>query len=95
MENNRSFGDIFLEKGMKVVYKVLQKEKLLQSEFHFGKVDSVISSSQIKCFIDGSSTSVTVPCNPDVTFNVGDSVIVIFINNDPKNKYCLSRIVYQ
>jgi hypothetical protein len=94
MKNNRNSSDVFLDSVMKVVYKVLRKERLLQSEFHIGKVESVISTNQLSVFVDGSDTAQKIKCNPDITFNVGEQVIVIFINNDPKNKYVLSRILF-
>jgi hypothetical protein len=94
MENNRNGSDVFLDSVMKVVYKVLRKEKLLQSEFHIGKVEQVISDRQLSVFVDGSDTAQKIKCNPDVTFSVGEQVIVIFINNDPKNKYVMSRILF-
>lgn len=94
MENNRSFSDMFVENVMKVVYKVLRKEKLLQSEFHMGIINQVISNKQLSVFVDGSNIAQTIRCNPDVTFSIGEQVIVIFINNDPKNKYVMSRILF-
>lgn len=92
MKNNLS--KVFHEKIKKLVYKILSNENLLQSEFHLGKIDTIINSKSVKCFIDGGSVSLTIPCNPDVTFHAGDEVIVIFINNSPLNKYVISRRVF-
>jgi hypothetical protein len=94
MENKRSFSDMFLEHVTKIVYSILRKEKLLQTEFHMGKVESVLSVNQLTVFVDGSDTSQKIKSNPDATFNVDDQVIVIFINNNPNNKYVLSRITF-
>lgn len=91
MENKRSISNIFVENVMKVIYKVLRKEQLLQSEFRLGKVDSVISPTQLKVFIDGSTTSVTCSCNPDVTFATGNNVFVIYINNNSNNRFVLCK----
>lgn len=82
---------VFHDKIKKIVYKILEKENLLQSEFHMGKIDTIIDSKTVNCFIDGGSTSLPIPCNPDVTFHAGDNVIIIYINNSPLNKFCLCR----
>jgi ribosome biogenesis GTPase A len=94
MENNRNASDVFVENMMKVVYKVLRKENLLQSEFHMGKVAEVLPNYYLSIYIDGSSTTQKVKCNPDITFHANDQVIVIFINNDSKNKYVMSRVLF-
>lgn len=74
-----------------VVYTILRKENLLQGEWHLGKVESVINPKRLKVFVDGSETAITVPCNPDVNFQPGDEIFVIFINRDSKNKYALCK----
>lgn len=94
IESNKRQSTVLLDTIKKVVYSILGKEKLLQSEFHFGKVNQVISNKQLSVFVDGDTTAINISCNPDITFNLNDNVIVIYINNDPKNKYCLARIEY-
>lgn len=69
------------------VYKILNKENLLQGEWHLGKVASVVSRFKLNVYIDGSTTSQTVPCNPDVKFAIGDAVWVHFVNGDIRNKF--------
>jgi hypothetical protein len=81
----------FIDHVTKIVYGILKNEGLLKSEWHLGKVESVISSTKISAFIDGSNVSQVIPANPDVTFNVGDEIFVIFLNNDSKNKYAIAR----
>lgn len=75
----------------KIIYKILEKENVLQSEWLLGKVDVVVDSKTLKCFINGSATSLTVNCNPDVTFHVGDEIWIICVNNNPINKFALCR----
>lgn len=75
----------------KIVYKILTKEKLLQSEWRLGKVASIISTKMLTVYINGSTVAQRVPCNPDVTFAVGDEIWVICINKDSKNMYVLSK----
>jgi hypothetical protein len=77
----------FYDAVRKIVYQILTKEKLLQSEWHLGTVESVIDSKTLSVYVDGSTTPQAIPCNPDVTFNVGDEVFVLFVNNDSRNKF--------
>lgn len=81
----------FINKVKDIVYKILNKHNLLQGNWHLGKVDTVISSTKIKAFVDGSATSQLIAANPDVAFTVGDEIWIIFINNNQKDKYALCR----
>lgn len=74
-----------------IIYNVLNENKLLNNQWHVGKVDSILSPTKLKVFVDGSETSLTVSCNPDITFNVGDYVWVIFINGNPRDKFVISK----
>lgn len=74
-----------------IVLKVLKNKNLLVGNWHLGEVDEVISQTKLKVFIDGGETSVTVSCNPDITFNVGDHVWVIFINGNTRDKFVLCK----
>lgn len=78
----------FIEKK---IYSILREKRILGGEWHLGKVESVISSKKISVYVDGSDTPQRIPCNPDVTFNVGDHVWVIFVNGDSRNKFVLSK----
>jgi len=69
------------------IYKILQEEKLLQGEWHLGKVDAVVSRYLLKAFIDGSQISYAIPCNPNIIFKTGDEIWVHFVNGDSKNKF--------
>jgi hypothetical protein len=81
----------FAEVVSQIVYSILKNENLLKSEWHLGEVESVISSTMLNVYVDGAIQSQKIPCNPDVTFNKGDSVFVIIINNDSRNKYVISK----
>jgi len=74
-----------------IVKEQLKKEKLLNGNWHLGTVDSVIDSKKLKVLVDGGQLPQTISCNPDVTFSVGDSVWVIFINGNPRDKFVLSK----
>lgn len=90
MENKRTFSDMFVEHVMKVVYKVLRKESLLISEWRLGKVESVISPSKIKAYIDGGNVAQTIAANPNEIFEIGDEIWVICPRNSV-SKFALTR----
>jgi hypothetical protein len=81
----------FIEAVQSIVYSVLQNENLLTGEWHNGKVASVIDSKTLTCYIDGSTTAVKVPCNPNITFAVNDEVFVIYCNRNSNNKYVIAK----
>lgn len=91
MQNIREAKEKFVQEIMNIVYKVLRKEKVLQGEWHLGKVESVISPTQIKCFIDGGTVAQTVAANPDVTFAIGNEIWIIYPNRDSNSKFALCK----
>jgi hypothetical protein len=74
-----------------IVLNVMKDKGMLIGQWHLGEVDSVISPTKLKVFVDADSTSQTVSCNPDITFTTGDHVWVIFINGNPRDKFVISR----
>lgn len=70
-----------------IVYVILKNEGLLRGEWNNGVVESVISPKMLTVKINGSNVAQKVPCNPSVTFEVGDEVFVHFVNGDSKNKF--------
>ncbi|MGD6876760.1 hypothetical protein [Bacillus infantis] len=74
-----------------IVYNILNKEKLLNKQWHLGTIDTVISPLKVKVFVDGSDVSQTVSCNPDITFTSGDYVWVLYINGNPRDKFVISK----
>lgn len=88
MENpNKKSNHLFLEFVERIVYSVLRKNNILLGEWHLGKVKTVLSTKLLEVYVDGSDVAMKIPCNPDVTFAVGDEVFVQFINRDTKNKF--------
>jgi hypothetical protein len=77
----------FLEAVNKVVESVLKEKNLLTGEWHLGKVAGVISSYALSVYVNGSSTTQTIPCNPSTPFSVGDEVWVHFVNGDSTDKF--------
>jgi|GEM_PF-3180163 len=90
MSDYKITEDVF-SKIKEIVYGILENEKLLQGEWHLGKINSVISAYELSVFIDGSPTPQTVPCNPNVRFLDNEEVFVIFINGDSKNKFVIAK----
>jgi hypothetical protein len=74
-----------------VVMQVLQRLNLLQGQWRLGTVVSVESTTKLKVQIDGSETVQSVPCNPDITFSPNDRIFVININNNPNDKFAISK----
>lgn len=70
-----------------IVYQILEKENLTAKEWQLGKIDEVLSEYRLKVFINGSTVSEIVPCNPNVKFFNGEFVWVIFINGNPRDKF--------
>lgn len=81
----------FLKYVNKIIKQEISKMGLQVGQWHLGKVDSVTSTTKLKVFIDGSTTSQTVSCNPDVTFSIGDYVWVVYINGNPRDKFVLCK----
>lgn len=75
----------------KIVEQELDKRNLLKGNWQLGKVDSVISSTRLKVFINGSSVSQEISCNPDVNFQPGNHVWVIYANGSLLDKFVLCR----
>ncbi len=71
----------------KIIKKVLKEENLSRNEWHVGKVSSVISTKLLNVYVNGSTIVQKIPCNPNVTFSVGEEVWVHFVNGDSKNKF--------
>lgn len=86
-----SIDKLFIEKVKNIVYSILNKNNLLQGNWHVGKVDTVVSPTRLYCFVDGSNTSQLIASNPDVTFSPNDEIFIIFINNNSKDKFALCK----
>jgi hypothetical protein len=75
----------------RTVLSILDKEGLLNRQWGYGEVDEVISPSKLKVFINGGETSHIIPCNPDVSFQPNDHVIIVYINGISNDKFVISR----
>lgn len=81
----------FADAVKSIVHMELNNLGLLLIAFRNGKVDTVISPTQLKCFVDGDTTSITIPCNPDVTFATGDSILIVNTARDGKSRFVLCK----
>jgi hypothetical protein len=86
-----NFDEKLIKVITRIVNQILTKQGLLQGQWHLGTVDQVISNKKTKVFVDGSDIAQTVSCNPDLNLVSGDSVWVIFINNNPLDKFIISK----
>lgn len=73
------------------VMNVLKTNNLLNGQWQFGEVAEVISQSKLKVYANGSDIASTIHCNPDITFNVGDHVLILKINGHARDRFVLSR----
>ena len=86
-----NLNEKFFDAVRKIVYQILNNENLLRREWHLGKVESVIDAKTLMVFVNGSTISQKITCNPSVTFAVNDEVWVLFINGDSKDKFVISK----
>jgi hypothetical protein len=80
----------FYEMVRTIVRDELKAQNLV-GQWHLGKVSEVLSTKQIKVFVDGGDIAQTVACNPSVTFAVNDEVWVVYINGNPRDKFAISK----
>lgn len=85
--NDRQLYDSIKE----IVLDVMRAEGAFIGQWHLGLVDSIVSPTKLKVFVDGSTTSQTISCNPDVTFPVESHVWVVYINGNARDKFVLSK----
>lgn len=55
--------------------------------WHQGKINEVVSPTKLKVFVDGSDTAQTIPCSKNEPYAVGDEVWIVYINNNPRDKF--------
>ncbi|MCY9598563.1 hypothetical protein PC41400_14420 [Paenibacillus chitinolyticus] len=77
----------FIKAVRQIVQLELKEMKLLNGHWHLGTVNKVKTKTLLSINIDGSSQTQDVPCNPDVIFNDGDLVYVVYVNGDSKSKF--------
>lgn len=76
----------------KVVMQVLKKNGLLTGNKVFGVVEEVINDSTLRVYLQQSMESKVVKCSPKAEFNLGDRVLVEYINNNPHDMFVMALI---
>ncbi len=78
------------EQFIDLLEKLIEK-KLQTKMYHLGTIHQV-EGDRASVYIDGSSTPTpNVPYNPNIKFNAGEDVWVVYINFDPKDKFILCK----
>ena len=88
MKESKNFYDTL----KKLIYSILQKERVLESEWHLGVVTQVINSQTLMVVVDGYGQPQKIPCNPDVPFASGNLVYVLQRAKNPLNKFVAFRV---
>lgn len=76
----------------KVVMQVLKKNGLLTGNKVFGVIEEVINETTLKVYMQQSMTTELVNCSPKAEFNIGDRVIVEYINNNPHDMFVMALV---
>lgn len=76
----------------KMVIQILKKNNLLTGNKTFGVVEEVLNKSTLMVHLQHSNTSEIVNCSPNVTFHIGDRVLVEYINNSPHDRFVLGLV---
>lgn len=76
----------------KTIMQVLKKNSLLQGNKTFGSVEDIISETEVLVFLESAQSMEKVMCSPDLGLDVGDRVIVEYINNNPRDKYIMGLL---
>ncbi len=80
--------DNFIRVIQNIVNNLLYKKGFFTHEWHFGKVESINVDDTLNVYINGSSyVTPSIPANPDITFNVNDSVWIHYVNRNPGNLF--------
>lgn len=76
----------------KVVMQVLKKNGLLTGNKVFGVVEEVINNTTLRVYLQQSMTTELVKCSPKAEFNLGDRVLVEYINNNPHDMFVMALV---
>ncbi|GED72724.1 hypothetical protein BRE01_64260 [Brevibacillus reuszeri] len=74
-----------------LIREEFKNEGLLKEPWRFRKIDEVLSPTKVKCFVDGSDTSIVISCNPDVLFRKNDEVWIVNTARDNKSRFVLCK----
>lgn len=76
----------------KMVMQILKKNNLLVGNKTFGVIEDIINQTTLLVYLQQSNTSEIVKCSPKVRYNLGDRVLVEYINNNPHDRFVTGLI---
>ena len=76
----------------KSVIQILKKNGLLQGNKTFGVVTEIVNDKSLMVEITQSNNIEMVRCSPNVEFNIGDRVLIEYINNNPHDRFVLALV---
>lgn len=74
----------------KATMNTLEKNNRLVGNKRFAIVEDVLNETTLLVYFDQSHETIQVNCSPHVVYELGDRVIVEYINNDPQDRYVTS-----
>lgn len=63
-----------------MVYQILRRENVLNSPFSLGIVTSIIDSTHLNVTINGNNTPQKIICSPDISYKIGNTVLIVTLN---------------
>lgn len=76
----------------KMILSVLKKHNVLSANKVFGVVTRVINSKAVRVYLEHEKREEIINCSPNAELKVGDTVMVEYINNNPKDKFIMAII---
>jgi len=74
------------------VYNILNKEKVLESEFHIATVTQILTPTSCMAIVDGLGSPQKLYNNPDIVLTSGNIVSVFYRQKNPLSKFITHRI---
>ena len=76
----------------KSVMQILKKNKMLQGNKTFGVVTEIVNDKALMVDMTQTNSIEMVRCSPSVEFNIGDRVLIEYINNNPHDRFVLALV---
>ena len=70
----------------------MNENAMFAGQFTYGTIEKANGDGTADVFIEGNTEPVRyMRCNPDVSFNTADRVIILYVNNNKKNAFVLCK----
>lgn len=76
----------------KTTLQTLQRNDLLVGNKIFGMVEKVINKTTLMVYVDQATEREIVNCSPHVDYQIGDRVLIEYINNNPHDMFVTGTI---